>query len=54
MANRIIAGNGRYAAMKVLGYSECDVVVLPVDDLTATARSLGVPAGRIHQERFFD
>jgi ferredoxin-NADP reductase len=25
-----------------------------MDDLTTTARSLGVPAGRIHQERFFD
>jgi len=42
--NRIIAGNGRYAAMKVLGYTECDVVVLPVDDLTATA--LGIAMNR--------
>jgi len=42
--NRIIAGNGRYAAMKVLGHTECDVVVLPVDDLTATA--LGIAMNR--------
>ena len=42
--SRIIAGNGRYAAMKVLGHTECDVVVLPVDDLTATA--LGIAMNR--------
>jgi DNA modification methylase len=42
--NRIIGGNGRYAAMKLLGYSECDVVVLETDDLTATA--LGIALNR--------
>jgi len=42
--NRIIAGNGRYAAMKVLGYTECDVVVLEADNLTATA--LGIALNR--------
>lgn len=34
---RVIAGNGRFVAMKALGWSECDVVELAVDDLQATA-----------------
>lgn len=41
---RIIAGNGRYAAMKSLGLTECDVVEIDVDDLTAT--SLGIALNR--------
>ena len=42
--SRIIAGNGRYTAMKTLGYTECEVVEIPVDDLTATA--LGIAMNR--------
>jgi DNA modification methylase len=42
--HRIIAGNGRHAAMKSLGYTECDVVEIEVDDLTATA--LGIAMNR--------
>ena len=34
---RIIGGNGRLVAMKKLGWSECDVVELDIDDLQATA-----------------
>src|SRR5262245_50245314 len=41
---RIIGGNGRVVAMKQLGWTECDVVELDVDDLTAT--SLGIALNR--------
>ena len=41
---RVIGGNGRLAVMKTLGWSECDVVELDVDDLTAT--SLGIALNR--------
>jgi DNA modification methylase len=42
--NRVIAGNGRLAAMLKLGWKECDVVEVPVDDLNATA--LGIALNR--------
>lgn len=38
--NRIIAGNGTFAAMRSLGWDACDVVRLPMDDLSATAYGL--------------
>ena len=41
---RIIGGNGRYVAMKKLGWSECDIVEVDVDDTTATA--LGIALNR--------
>jgi len=41
---RIIGGNGRLVAMKKLGWTECDVVQVDVDDLQATA--LGIALNR--------
>lgn len=41
---RVIGGNGRLVAMKRLGWAECDVVQLDVDDITATA--LGIALNR--------
>jgi DNA modification methylase len=41
---RVIAGNGRLVAMKKLGWTECDVVELEIDDLQATA--LGIALNR--------
>ncbi len=41
---RVIGGNGRLEAMKTLGWTECDVVELHCDDLTATA--LGIALNR--------
>ncbi len=41
---RIIGGNGRLVAMKKLGWTECDVVELDIDDLQATA--LGIALNR--------
>lgn len=41
---RIIGGNGRLVAMKKLGWTECDIVEVDVDDLTATA--LGIALNR--------
>ncbi len=41
---RVIGGNGRLVAMKKLGWTDCDVVELDVDDLTAT--SLGIALNR--------
>jgi len=41
---RVIGGNGRLVAMRSLGWSECDVVEVDVDDLTATA--LGIALNR--------
>ena len=43
-SGRVIGGNGRLVAMKKLGWTECDVVELDVDDLTAT--SLGIALNR--------
>src|SRR5262245_4300232 len=42
--NRVIAGNGRLVAMRKLGWTECDIVDLDVDDLKATA--LGIALNR--------
>ena len=41
---RVIGGNGRLVAMRKLGWSECEVVELEVDDLTSTA--LGITLNR--------
>src|SRR5213594_1759723 len=41
---RVIGGNGRLVAMKQLGWTECDVVELEIDDLKATA--LGIALNR--------
>ena len=41
---RVIGGNGRLVAMKKLAWTDCDVVELDVDDLTATA--LGIALNR--------
>jgi len=43
--NRVIGGNGRLAAMRELGWAECDVVFLDLDD--AKAAALGVALNRI-------
>lgn len=43
-SNRVIAGNGRLVAMKKLGWTECDVVELDLDELAATA--LGIALNR--------
>ena len=42
--NRVIAGHGRLLAMRDLGWRECDIVELAVDDLTAA--SLGIALNR--------
>jgi DNA modification methylase len=41
---RIIGGNGRWVAMRKLGWTEAEVVELDIDDLTATA--LGIALNR--------
>jgi DNA modification methylase len=41
---RVIGGNGRLVAMRKLGWQDCDVVEVDVDDLTATA--LGIALNR--------
>ena len=41
---RVIGGNGRLVAMRKLGWTECDIVEVDVDDLTATA--LGIALNR--------
>ena len=41
---RVIAGNGRLVAMRQLGWRECDVVFVAVDDVQATA--LGIALNR--------
>lgn len=41
---RVIGGNGRMLAMQKLGWKECDIVEVDVDDLTATA--LGIALNR--------
>jgi DNA modification methylase len=42
--SRVIAGNGRLVAMRKLGWAECDIVEVAVDDITAT--SLGIALNR--------
>ena len=42
--HRVIGGNGRLVAMKKLGWTECDIVELEIDDLKATA--LGIALNR--------
>lgn len=37
---RIIGGNGRYRAMKALGWTECDIVRVDVTDIQAAALSI--------------
>ncbi|MEQ1729704.1 MAG: DNA methyltransferase [Vicinamibacterales bacterium] len=39
---RIIAGHGRLEAMRSLGWDECDIVDLDVDDTTATALAIAL------------
>ncbi len=34
---RVIGGNGRLVAMRELGWEECDIVEVDVDEVTATA-----------------
>jgi DNA modification methylase len=41
---KIIGGNGRYAAMRELGWKTCRVTMLDIDDMTATA--LGIALNR--------
>src|SRR2546427_7928763 len=41
---RVIGGNGRLEVMKKLGWAECDVVEVDLDDLNATA--LGIALNR--------
>ena len=43
-SGRIVGGNGRLVAMKKLGWTECDIVELDIDDLTATG--LGIALNR--------
>ncbi len=43
-SGRVIGGNGRLVAMKKLGWTECDIVEVDVDDLQATA--LGIALNR--------
>jgi len=43
-SGRVIGGNGRLVAMQKLGWTECDVVGLDIDDLKATA--LGIALNR--------
>lgn len=39
---RVIAGHGRLEAMKALGWVECDIVELPLDDLSATSLNIAL------------
>jgi ParB-like chromosome segregation protein Spo0J len=41
-SSRVIGGNGRLVAMKALGWSECDVVELDIDDVAATALGIAL------------
>ncbi len=43
-SGRVIGGNGRLSAMKKLGWTECDIVEVDIDDLQATA--LGIALNR--------
>jgi DNA modification methylase len=49
---RLIAGHGRLEAMRALGWPECDVVELDVDNITATA--LGIALNRTADLSSFD
>ena len=49
---RIIGGNGRLVVLKKLGWTECDVVEMDVDDLTATA--LGIALNRTGETSTWD
>ena len=49
---RVIGGNGRLVAMRKLGWTECDVVELTVDDLEATA--LGIALNRTAETAEWD
>ncbi len=42
LTGRVIGGNGRLVAMRKLAWTECDIVELEVDDLTATALGLAL------------
>jgi hypothetical protein len=41
---RVVGGNGRLVAMKAMGWTECDIVELDLDDVQATA--LGIALNR--------
>jgi DNA modification methylase len=51
-SGRVIGGNGRMMAMSKLGWTECDVVELEVDDLQATA--LGIALNRTAETAEWD
>ncbi len=40
--NRIVAGHGRIAAMRRLGWESCDVVELPINDLDAASLAIAL------------
>ncbi len=50
--NRLIAGHGRLAAMQALGWTECDVVELPIEGIDAAA--LGVALNRTAETAEWD
>lgn len=41
-SGRVIGGNGRLVAMKKLGWTECDIVEVDIDDLQATASGIAL------------
>lgn len=41
-AGRVVGGNGRLEVMRLLGWTDCDVVELDVDNLEATALGLAL------------
>jgi len=49
---RVIGGNGRLVVMQKLGWTDCDVVELAIDDLTATA--LGIALNRTAESAAWD
>jgi DNA modification methylase len=49
---RVIGGNGRLVAMRQLGWTDCDVVELDIDDLQATA--LGIALNRTAETAAWD
>ncbi len=51
-SGRVIGGNGRLVAMKHLGWTECDIVELDLDDLQATA--LGIALNRTSELASWD
>jgi hypothetical protein len=44
---RVIGGNGRLVAMRALGWTECDIVEVDLDDTQATAKALNHMWGRV-------